>query len=213
MNSKQTGNFMALEQQNWLSAASDNRQISASELDQLLQQPELQQKLERYQLASAIFRQENVMPLPANFSADIAALLQDEPDYKLSHSRSLLQKVASGLKYAANGDWIKPAAQGAVAAGVALFAVLGVQQYQLPLEQELLLPSPVLQTNPIGGFATPVSLSSTTVDSRFAAQEQQAMQEQQRRLHALLQAHRQQVRTMDQAKIEPKQHPEQPKEQ
>ena len=102
-----------------------------------------------------------------------------------------------------------PVAQGAVAAGVALFAVLGVQQYQQPLEQELMLPSPVLQTNPIGGFATPVSLSSTTVDSRFAEQEQQAMQEQQRRLQALLQAHRQQLRIMDQDKLKAEQENEQ----
>ncbi len=191
---------MSSEKQDWLSAASDNRKISDAELDQLLRQPELQQKLERYQLAAAIFRQEKTVPLPADFSADIAALLQDEPTYQLSHSSSLLQKVSAGLHYAANGSWLKPAAQGAVAASVALFAVLGVQQYQQPLDQELLLPSPVLQTNPIGGFATPVSLSSTTADSRFVEQEQQVLQEQQRRLQALLHAHRQQVRTMEQDK-------------
>lgn len=200
---------MSSEKQDWLSAASDNRQISETELDLLLQQPELQQKLERYQVAAAVFRQEKSVPLPADFSADIAALLQDEPTYQLTHSRTLLQKVGSGLKYAANGSWLKPAAQGAVAAGVALFAVLGVQQYQQPHEYDSMLPSPVLQTNPIGGFATPVSLSSTTADSRFAEQEQQAMQEQQRRLHALLQAHRQQVRVMDQEKLNTEQENEQ----
>lgn len=195
---------MSSEKQDWLSAASDNRQISDSELDLLLQQPQLQQKLERYQLAAAVFRREKTVPLPADFSADIAALLQDEPTYQLTQSRNLLQKVGSGLRYAANGSWLKPAAQGAVAAGVALFAVLGVQQYQQPVGSELMIPSPVLQTNPIGGFATPVSLSTTTADTRFAEQEQQAMQEQQRRLQALLQAHRQQVRVteQDQAKTE-----------
>ncbi len=200
---------MSSEKQDWLSVASDNRQISDAELDLLLQQPALQQKLQRYQLASAVFRQEDMVALPADFSADIAALIEDEPRYQLTHSRSLLQKVGTGIKYAANGSWLKPVAQGAVAAGVALFAVLGVQQYQQPLEQELMLPSPVLQTNPIGGFATPVSLSSTTVDSRFAEQEQQAMQEQQRRLQALLQAHRQQLRIMDQDKLKAEQENEQ----
>ena len=195
---------MSSEKQDWLSAASDNRQISDPELDLLLQQPELQQKLERYQLAAAVFRREKAVPLPADFSADIAALLQDEPTYQLTQSRNFLRKVGSGLRYAANGSWLKPAAQGAVAAGVALFAVLGVQQYQQPVGSELMIPSPVLQTNPIGGFATPVSLSTTTADTRFAEQEQQAMQEQQRRLQALLQAHRQQVRVteQDQAKTE-----------
>lgn len=200
---------MSSEKQDWLSAASDNRQISKAELNLLLQQPELQQKLERYQLAAAVFRQEKSVPLPKDFSADIAALLQDEPTYQLSQSRNLLHKVGSGIRYAANGSWLKPAAQGAVAAGVALFAVLGVQQYQQPMGQELMLPSPVLQTNPIGGFATPVSLSSTTADTRFAEQEQQAMQEQQRRLQALLQAHRQQVRLMEQEQAKTEQENEQ----
>lgn len=200
---------MSSEKQEWLSAASDNRQISDSELDLLLQQPELQQKLERYQLAAAVFRRENTVALPADFSADIAALLQDEPTYQLTQSRSLVQKVSAGIRYAANGSWLKPVAQGAVAASVALFAVLGVQQYQQPAGQDLMLPSPVLQTNPIGGFATPVSLSSSTADSRFAEQEQQAMQEQQRRLQALLQAHRQQVRVMEQQQAKTEQDNEQ----
>lgn len=200
---------MSSEKQDWLSAATDNRQISDAELDLLLQQSELQQKLERYQLAAAVFRQEKSVPLPADFSTDIAALLQDEPAYQLTQSRNLLQKIGSGIRYAANGNWLKPAAQGAVAAGVALFAVLGVQQYQQPNGQDLMLPSPVLQTNPIGGFATPVSLSSTTADTRFAEQEQQAMQEQQRRLQALLQAHRQQVRVMEQQQQKTEQENEQ----
>ncbi|WP_372627169.1 sigma-E factor negative regulatory protein [Arsukibacterium sp.] len=204
---------MSSDNQDWLSAASDNRPLSNTELDLLLQQPELQQKLERYQLAAAVFRREKAAPLPGNFASDIAALLQDEPTYQLSHSRTLLQKVGSGLRVAANGSWLKPAAQGAVAAGVALFAVLGVQQYQQPAGQDLMLPSPVLQTNPIGGFATPVSLSSTTVDSRFAEQEQQAMQEQQRRLQALLQAHRQQVRVTEQQHAKTEQQNEQDNEQ
>ncbi|MDX1676363.1 sigma-E factor negative regulatory protein [Arsukibacterium sp.] len=199
---------MSSEKQEWLSAASDNRQISDTELDLLLQQPELQQKLERYQLAAAVFRREQVVSLPAEFSKDIAALLEDEPTYHLVQSRGVLQKISSGIRHAANGSWLKPAAQGAVAAGVALFAVLGVQQYQQP-GQELMLPSPVLQTNPIGGFATPVSLSSSTADSRFAEQEQQAMQEQQRRLQALLQAHRQQVRVMEQNQAKTEQDNEQ----
>lgn len=200
---------MSSDNQDWLSAASDNKQLSNTELDLLLQQNELQQKLERYQLAAAVFRCDKAVPLPADFATDIAKLLQDEPTYQLSQSRKLLQKVGSGLRFAANGSWLKPAAQGAVAAGVALFAVLGVQQYQQPTGIDLMLPSPVLQTNPIGGFATPVSLSSTTVDNRFAEQEQQAMQEQQRRLQALLQAHRQQVRVTEQQQTEIEQKNEQ----
>ena len=97
-----------------------------------------------------------------------------------------------------------------MAAGVALIAVLGVQQYQQPGEV-MLTPQPMLQTQPIAGFATPVSLSQTTVSDRFAEQEQQAMLEQQKRLQALLNAHRQQVRVMEQAQQAKQQNNDGPK--
>jgi len=193
---------MLSNKQEWLSQAADNQQVTPEQLSALLEQPELQQRLQRYQLAGAVLRNEAESVLPADFSDNFACLLAEEPTYQLQTSRSLLQKVAGSLRKAANAEWFKPAAHGAIAASVALVAVLGVQQYQQPFEQELMSPSPVLQTRPIAGFATPVSLSQTSVDSRFEAQEQQAMQEQQRRLQVLLQAHRQQVRVADASVVE-----------
>lgn len=90
--------------------------------------------------------------------------------------------------------------QGTVAASVALIAVLGVQQFQgTAQDADLNSPLPVLQTQPVAGFATPVSLSQTSVDSRFEQEQRQAMLEQQKRLQQLLQAHRQQIRVMDTA--------------
>lgn len=188
---------MLSEKQEWLSQAADNQQLTAEQLDSLLQQPEQQKTLERYQLIGAVLREEADSVLPADFSVQLATMLEQESDYKLQHS-GLLTRIKQSWRQAANAQWLKPAAQGAIAAGVALVAVFGVQQYQQPLEQDLSLPSPILQTRPVAGFATPVSLSQTSVESRFAEQEQQAMLEQQRRLQALLQAHRQQVRLVDQ---------------
>ncbi len=189
---------MSLENQDWLSAASDNQPLSKAQLDSLLSSAQLQQTLERYQMLGAVLRHETQSPLPASFADDIAAALQNEPTYQLTDSQSLLSRIKNGIAQAANGRWLQPVAQGAVAAGVALIAVLGVQQYQQPGE-DMLTPQPMLQTQPIAGFATPVSLSQTTVTDRFAEQEQQAMLEQQKRLQALLNAHRQQVRVMEQA--------------
>jgi sigma-E factor negative regulatory protein RseA len=78
--------------------------------------------------------------------------------------------------------------------------VLGVQQFQgSGQDADLNSPLPVLQTQPVAGFATPVSLSQTSVDSRFEQEQRQAMLEQQKRLQQLLQAHRQQIRVMDTA--------------
>jgi sigma-E factor negative regulatory protein RseA len=190
---------MSSEHQDWLSAASDNQQLTAQQLDSLLQDTELQHKLERYHTIGAVLRREPQSALTINFADDFAARLADEPQYQLQTNRGLVRRIKTGLSYAANGRWLQPVAQGAIAAGVALMAVFGVQQYQQSPQQDSLSPLPLLQTQPVAGFATPVSLSQTTVGDRFAEQEQQAMLEQQKRLQALLNAHRQQVRVMEQA--------------
>lgn len=189
---------MSSENQEWLSAASDNQQINERQLDMLLESADMQQQLHRYQTMGAVLRNEPASVLPVSFADDFALTLADEPTYQLQSDRQLLRKVTSSLKSAANGRWLQAAGQGAIAAGVALMAVFGVQQYQQSPDQDMLSPLPVLQTQPVAGFATPVSLSQTTVSSRFEQQEQQAMLEQQKRLQALLNAHRQQVRVMEQ---------------
>ena len=201
---------MSSEHQQWLSAASDNQPLTKAQLDQLLADSELQRQLERYQLVGAVLRREQ-SPLPTDFATDFASLLAAEPEYRLTNDRNLLQRLRHGVSLAANsrwlqpvaqvanGRWLQPVAQGAVAAGVAMLAVVGMQQYQQP-QQEVMSPLPVLHTQPIGGFYTPVSLSQTTVEDRFAEQERQAMLEQQQRLQLLLNAHRQQVRVMEQSR-------------
>lgn len=189
---------MLSEKQEWLSQAADNQQVTSEQLDSLLQQAELFETLERYQLAGAVLRNEADSVLPADFSANFAALLAEETTYDLKSNTSFTQRIKLSLRQAANAEWFKPAAHGAIAASVALVAIFGVQQYQQPLDSTIAMPSPVLQTSrDLATFATPVSLSQTSVQSRFEEQEQQALQEQQRRLQTLLQAHRHQVRLMD----------------
>ncbi|MBZ9610020.1 sigma-E factor negative regulatory protein [Rheinheimera maricola] len=190
---------MSLENQDWLSAASDNQPLTKAQLDSLLTQAEYQDTLQRYHLIGATLRRETASALPNNFADDFAASLADEPVYQLQNDRNLLQRIRMTVSAAANGRWLQPVAQGAVAAGVALMAVFGMQQYQQTGSADSLSPLPVLQTQPVAGFYTPVSLSQTTVDDRFAEQEQQAMLEQQKRLQALLNAHRQQVRVLEQS--------------
>ena len=189
---------MSSEHQDWLSAASDNQPLNKAQLDSLLSTPELQQQLDRYHKIGAAMRKEQPSMLPESFASDFAALLDNEPTYQLQTDRGLLQRVKQSVLVAANGRWLQPVAQGAIAAGVALMAVFGVQQYQQSPQMDATTPLPVLQTRPVAGFATPVSLSQTTVEDRFAEQEQQAMLEHQKRLQALLNAHRQQVRVLEQ---------------
>ena len=114
---------MSSENQDWLSAASDNQPLTKAQLDSLLSQTELQDKLQRYHLIGAALRRETASPLQSSFADDFAASLAVEPVYQLQNDRHLLQRVRGALSQAANGRWLQPVAQGAVAAGVALMAV------------------------------------------------------------------------------------------
>lgn len=204
-----TEKTMSPENQDWISAAADNRTISQSQLDKLLQHTELQQQLQRYQLAGSILRQEKSC-LSAQFDAEFARLLEQEQPYQLQTDKQFTQQVASFFRQAANSSWSKSFAQGAAAASVAILAVLGVQHYQGPADQELLSPLPVLQTNkPNSGYA-PVSLSQVTADSRFEQQEQAVLETQKIRLLEMLHAHHQQIRVMEQVRHTPEQKTEKP---
>jgi sigma-E factor negative regulatory protein RseA len=197
---------MSSEKQDWLSAASDNQGISAQQLDSLLQDPDLQQQWLRYQMIGSVIRKELPDQIDTDFTNRFELLLEQEEVYQLQPETQVqLQPVIvtstsrwNRFKTSANKPWMKSVMQGAIAASVALVAVVGVQQNQQSPDDALTSPLPVLQTRPIGGVATPVSLSQTTVDSRFAAQEQQLKLEQQRRLQELMQARQQQIRLMEQ---------------
>jgi sigma-E factor negative regulatory protein RseA len=197
---------MSSEKQDWLSAASDNQGISAQQLDSLLQDPDLQQQWLRYQMIGSVIRKELPEQIDVDFSNRFELLLEQEEAHQLQPEVQVqLQPVMvtsnsrwHRFKTSANKPWMKTMMQGAIAASVALVAVVGVQQNQQTPDDALTSPLPVLQTRPIGGVATPVSLSQTTVDTRFAAQEQQLKLEQQRRLQELMQARQQQIRLMEQ---------------
>jgi len=196
---------MLSEKSDWLSAASDNQAISPEQLDSLLQDAELQQSFARYHLIGSAIRNELPAQLDMQFADNFASLLDQEPAYQLETS-PVVQRQSTPVSFwkklgeAANAGWFKTGFQGTVAASVALVAVLGVQQFQgAGQDADLNSPLPVLQTQPVAGFATPVSLSQTSVDSRFEQEQRQAMLEQQKRLQQLLQAHRQQIRVMDTA--------------
>lgn len=192
---------MPSNKQDWLSAAIDEQGLSHEHLNALLQDQELQHRFERYHMIGSAIRQELPQQLHINFAEQFAEKLAEEPRHQLQSSLTFMQRVTLGVQRAANSDWLKPSAQTAIAASVALMAVVGVQHYQQPGVQDIMSPLPVLQTRPVAGFASPVSLSQTTVDSRFEQQAQQAMLEQQTRLQELLNAHHQQVRVLDQAQI------------
>lgn len=197
---------MSSEQKEWLSQASDNLSIDAQQLDELLSDVELQATWLRYQTAGAAMRQE-LPAQPDNQIADqFAAWLDQEPAHQLvveavQPVNTVVELSTATLptqRPAANQGWWKYVMQGAIAAGVALVAVVGVQT-QLKSDDGMAAPLPVLQTNPIGGVAAPVSLNQTSVQTRLTPEQQQLQLEQQRRLQELMQARQQQIRLMEQA--------------
>jgi sigma-E factor negative regulatory protein RseA len=207
---------MSSEKQDWLSAASDNQGISAQQLDSLLQDPALQQQWLRYQMIGNVMRNELPAQVDLDFADNFALLLAEEETHQLQ-AEPVLQLAAvtttsrwGKIKSAANQSWMKTMLQGAIAASVAIVAVVGVQQSQQSADDVLTSPLPVLQTRPIGGVATPVSLSQSSVDSRFAAQQQQLQLEQQRRLQELMQARQQQIRLLEQTAQQQKNQQNQP---
>ena len=207
---------MSSEKQDWLSAASDNQGISAQQLDSLLQDPALQQQWLRYQMIGNVMRNEVPAQVDLDFADNFALLLAEEETHQLQAEPALqLAAVTTTsrwgkIKSAANQSLMKTMLQGAIAASVAIVAVVGVQQSQQSADDVLTSPLPVLQTRPIGGVATPVSLSQSSVDSRFAAQQQQLQLEQQRRLQELMQARQQQIRLLEQTAQQQKNQQNQP---
>jgi len=200
---------MSSEQRDWLSAASDNQGISAQQLDQLIAEPELQAQWLRFQMAGAAIRDELPSALDLDFADRFASLLDKEDAHVLQVDAVPVLAAATAaktsgniFKSAANSGWFKTLMQGAIAAGVAVIAVVGVQNQQTNTDDALTSPLPVLQTGPMGNVVAPVSLSQTTVQTQYNPQQQQQMLEQQRRLQELMQARQQQIRLMEQAAIE-----------
>jgi sigma-E factor negative regulatory protein RseA len=120
------------------------------------------------------------------------------------HHNATVKTSSPGRRWwqaAANHAWFKVGAQGAIAAGVALVAVFGINQHNLQPDAALTAPLPVFQTMPVAGTATPVSLnhSSSYQTPTSSGYDNTNQLDQQRRLTELMQLRQQQIRLMEQA--------------
>jgi len=168
-----------------VSSLVDNYQGSDEIFDDLIKDNHMSETWQRYHLIGDSMRDELPDVLDIDLSTNIANAIAEEPTVlaprtKTSFSQVLKTKVV---------QFSKPFGQIAIAASAAGLMVIGVQQNVA--QNESIIPSPVVQTNPLGGFAEPVSLNYQQNDR---SAQKQAMIEQQRRFQALLQDHRQQVK-------------------
>ncbi|ALU42534.1 sigma-E factor negative regulatory protein [Pseudoalteromonas rubra] len=146
-------------------------------------------KFARYALIGDAMRsQQNQAPC-IDITARMADALADEVTYGEQAPQQEPQKVRQEDNVVALSNWRKPLAQVAIAASVSLVAVLGVSNYA-PQEQAN-GDFPVLQSTPVTGSVSPVSLSS---EPALESAEKGLRELQQQRIGALVLEHQRQSR-------------------
>lgn len=168
-----------------LSAYMDGHNINGEFTDTLCQDVELQKKWANYQTIRSVMRGEELL-LGRDFSAKMADLLADEVIEPVTESPKAEKR---GLLFKLKG-WGTPVMQAGIAASVCLVAVLGVNFMQSESEVAQ-AEQPVLQTLPFSNSVQQVSYNAPAKEQPTAAQ----LEEQQRRINALLQNHELQRRT------------------
>ena len=168
-----------------LSSIVDSQNISDECFDDLVKDQQFAQTWHRYHLIGDAIRDKLPEQLNSEFTLNIAKAIADEPTVLAPVAKVGLPKIikAKVVKLA------RPLGQVAIAASAAGLLVLNVQQNVA--DNDAFEPARILQTNPLGGVAQPVSFNYQQ-NSRVA--QQQAFVEQQRRFQALLQDHKQQIK-------------------
>lgn len=165
-------------------------QKSEQAIDDMLKDEHLSNTWQNYHLIGDVMRNEVPQALQLDLSAQIALAIADEPTV-LAPSASN-SNVIGGFK-AKVIQLMKPVGQLAIAASAAGLMIIGVQQNTADTN-EIITPSQIAQTKPLGGFANPVSFNyqQNTKSQQQIALEQKI--EQQRRFQALLSDHEQQIK-------------------
>jgi len=168
-----------------VSSLVDSYQANDELFDEIVKDSQLSDTWDRYHLIGDVMRDEVPDAINIDLSLNIAQAIADEPTVLAPVSRvSITEAVKAKVV-----QFAKPFGQLAIAASAAGLMVIGVQQNVA--ENESFSPNQVVQTNPFGGIAEPVSLNYQQTNK---VSQKQAFVEQQRRFQALLQDHQQQIK-------------------
>lgn len=173
------------QQQENLSALIDGELIDKSGdlIDSISRDAELQAKWQRYHAIGDALRGEMRHP-SLDLSAQIADAIAQEPTVLAPRRRSWSDiPVIGGVV-----PLVRQSGQFLVAASVAAVAILGVQNYNAPVEEQPFMTAPPI-AGAQGGLA-PVSLEQTRTVQR---NDMQALLEQRRQLNALIADHQRQM--------------------
>lgn len=161
----------------------DNEVISAVSRD-----AQLQQCWARYHLIGDILREEISPALPTDLPARIAAAIAAEPLNGITEAQPEPARPPALSFWRKLKPWAAQLGQVAVAASVALIAIVGVQYYhQTPSADDAYSEAPVFNTLPLMGRTSPVSLGVPVSDNAISNSQTRLLQEQRRRLNAILQ--------------------------
>lgn len=188
-----------------LSALMDGELVDKAFLQDLTNDVEMQNTWRNYHLIGDVMRgdvSETLSDKHWNIAERVAFALDDEPIYHgvdsvqkdqtvapLQDSQPLPQQARRHLP-----KWFTQLGQVGIAASVSLAVIFGVQQYGTGNEQSVAQSGdqlPVLQTVPFAGSAEPVSLTRDNVGNHT---QQAKIQDQRRRINAMLQDYELQLR-------------------
>ncbi|MGL4223211.1 MAG: sigma-E factor negative regulatory protein [Shewanella sp.] len=192
--------------QEWVSAAVDG-ETDVQTMAELAADTHSHNKWRNYHLIGDAMRGELPQTMAFDLSASIAAAIDLEPAIVSPQvtAPEVNTPVAPG-QIAVNGrgsrvvPLFKQFGQYAIAATVAMFAIVGVQNFNQTAD-DATSPSPVLITRPLVGSASPVSLQTGPVQQNQSYTNDQ-MNEQRRRINTYIQDHMLQQRLNTGAVVE-----------
>ena len=190
-----------------LSALMDGELVDKALIKEIEQDHDSLEAWQHYHLIGDVMRGEAPAKPEWNIAESVALALEDEPAHRAidAHSANVISigdapRESQPEPQQAKRQlpaWLTQFGQVAVAACVSLAVILGVQQYggsdpSLPQAEQL----PVLQTIPFAGSAEPVSLTRESVERSVG---EANMQEQRKRVHAMLRDYELQLRINSEA--------------
>lgn len=192
--------------QEWVSAAVDG-EVDEQTLAELAADKDSHEQWRDYHMIGDAMRGELPKAMNLDLSANIAAAIENEPTIIAPVKREApddVQVKTTGLSNVI--PMFKQFGQYAIAASVALVAVVGVQNYSQESAVDA-SPLPVLNTRPLVGSVTPVSLQTGPVQQNQSFTNDQVM-EQRQRINAYIQDHMLQQRLNNGVQIDDNSHSE-----
>lgn len=186
-----------------LSALMDGELVDKGLIAELEQDASSQQAWKHYHLIGDVMRGDAPQKPEWDIADSVALALESEPAHSILQDTSVREINETAVESQPTPAqarrqlpaWLNQFGQVAVAACVSLAVILGVQQYggsdaAAPESDQL----PVLQTIPFAGSAEPVSLTRSSVEPQSSTASQVDVQEQRRRINAMLQDYELQLR-------------------